>query len=187
MLRTQQGTLGIPCEEITFDYQLDCLDNTEKKPCYCGAANCSGFIGGKAKKIKAARKDDKKKKRKTPKISKTQQLRELADAHESECFKCKESGDLLMCDQKGCPKVFCLECIGEKTVPKGKWFCPVHYCDVEGCGKKAKIMCKSCPNSYCCEEHVAKSDEGDAPAVPDNSADFVCWECVHAIEQHAAA
>lgn len=71
---------AIPGEEITFDYQLDCLDNTEKKPCYCGAANCSGFIGGKAKKLKAVPKADKKKKRKTPKIRCVLQVADLVTA-----------------------------------------------------------------------------------------------------------
>jgi hypothetical protein len=39
------ATKDIPAgEEITFDYQLDTLGNADKKPCHCGAQNCSGFV-----------------------------------------------------------------------------------------------------------------------------------------------
>ena len=34
--------------ELTFNYNLDCLGN-EKKACYCGAQNCSGFLGARPK------------------------------------------------------------------------------------------------------------------------------------------
>ena len=38
------ATKDIPAgEEITFDYQLDTLGNADKKPCHCGAKNCSGY------------------------------------------------------------------------------------------------------------------------------------------------
>ena len=40
------------------------------------------------------------------------------------------------------------------ALAQGKWHCPVHYCDEPSCGKKSKIMCESCPNSFCCKEHV---------------------------------
>ena len=31
-------------EELTFNYNLDCLGN-DKKKCQCGAVNCSGYLG----------------------------------------------------------------------------------------------------------------------------------------------
>lgn len=38
-------------EELTFNYNLAC-DGETRKPCLCGAPNCSGFIGLKAQKQK---------------------------------------------------------------------------------------------------------------------------------------
>ena len=35
-------------EELTFNYNLDCLGN-DKTPCVCGSKNCSGFIGVRPK------------------------------------------------------------------------------------------------------------------------------------------
>ncbi|KAL5717047.1 hypothetical protein ACHQM5_010127 [Ranunculus cassubicifolius] len=40
------------------------------------------------------------------------------------CGICADFGDLLLCD--GCPRAFHKDCIGEPTVPRGKWYCP--YC-----------------------------------------------------------
>lgn len=34
--------------ELTFNYNLECVGK-EKKICRCGASNCSGYIGVKAK------------------------------------------------------------------------------------------------------------------------------------------
>ena len=34
--------------ELTFNYNLECV-GPDKKPCMCGAPNCSGFIGVKVK------------------------------------------------------------------------------------------------------------------------------------------
>jgi hypothetical protein len=36
--------------ELTFNYNLECV-GTDKKPCMCGAPNCSGFIGVKVNKV----------------------------------------------------------------------------------------------------------------------------------------
>ena len=36
-------------EELTFNYNLAC-DGEKRKPCLCGAPNCSGFIGLKVQK-----------------------------------------------------------------------------------------------------------------------------------------
>jgi histone-lysine N-methyltransferase NSD2 len=36
--------------ELTFNYNLECV-GTDKKPCMCGASNCSGFIGVKVNKV----------------------------------------------------------------------------------------------------------------------------------------
>jgi len=175
--------------EITFDYQLDCFGKAEKKKCYCGAKNCSGFIGGKAIKmgdIAGEKKKDKKdkgkkgKKKKSKAAAKSTQLKAAIDFHESECFRCKlDDGALLMCDTKNCPKVFCLACIGEDKVPRGQWHCPVHYCDEPSCGKKSKIFCETCPNSFCSKAHIINGPSGErvdlALEVP---SPYQCWDCV---------
>eukprot|EP00039_Didymoeca_costata_P001017 m.48850 g.48850 ORF g.48850 m.48850 type:complete len:1232 (-) comp10589_c0_seq1:188-3883(-) len=143
-------------EEITFDYQLDCLDNKkEKKVCYCGAGNCSGFIGVKPKENKESGKAKKvpKKKKKISKAKKEQML------HEDFCFDCKEQTDpLVMCDFKDCPRCFCLDCLQVQRVPSGVWHCPWHFCNAEECGQKSKVKCETCPNSFCAkhipEDHV---------------------------------
>lgn len=31
---------------------------------------------------------------------------------EDECFVCSDGGELMVCDVKGCPKVYHLECVG---------------------------------------------------------------------------
>ncbi|XP_068708846.1 histone-lysine N-methyltransferase NSD2-like isoform X2 [Montipora foliosa] len=58
-------------EELTFDYQLDCLGN-EKKKCHCGAKNCSSFLGVRPKnqiqEDKARKTGDKRKKKRIKKI-----------------------------------------------------------------------------------------------------------------------
>jgi hypothetical protein len=36
--------------ELTFNYNLESV-GTDKKPCMCGAPNCSGFIGVKVNKV----------------------------------------------------------------------------------------------------------------------------------------
>lgn len=47
-------------EELTFDYQLDTLGHVKMK-CFCGAPNCSGYLGEKAKSISNTKKTVKKK------------------------------------------------------------------------------------------------------------------------------
>jgi hypothetical protein len=36
--------------ELTFNYNLECV-GPDRKPCMCGAPNCSGFIGVKVNKV----------------------------------------------------------------------------------------------------------------------------------------
>ncbi|XP_076338191.1 histone-lysine N-methyltransferase NSD3-like [Tachypleus tridentatus] len=70
--------------------------------------------------------------------------------HEDECFRCGEGGEILMCDKKGCPKAYHLNCLNLTKPPYGKWECPWHHCD--DCGKASIILCVECPNSFC-KEH----------------------------------
>lgn len=130
-------------EELTFDYQLDCLGN-EKKKCHCGAKNCSSFLGVRPKnqvqEDKAKKTGDKRKKKR---IKKTV----VKEVHEDECYICGDGGELLMCDKGGCKKCYHKTCLGSDVNTRGKWICPWHFCD--DCGKWANIMCSECPNSYC--------------------------------------
>ena len=46
------------------------------------------------------------------------------DESNSACSACGFGGDLLCCDREGCVKVWHLECVHLKVVPKAKWNCP---------------------------------------------------------------
>ncbi|XP_015754821.1 PREDICTED: histone-lysine N-methyltransferase NSD2-like isoform X2 [Acropora digitifera] len=69
-------------EELTFDYQLDCLGN-EKKKCHCGAKNCSSFLGVRPKnqvqEDKAKKTGDKRKKKRIKKTVVKEDLRLSSD------------------------------------------------------------------------------------------------------------
>ena len=85
---------------------------------------------------------------------------------ESFCLKCKDGGDVLLCDYGGCTKAFHMRCCGLKTVPSGIWECPRHRCvkcgagpshtDAQGKPRKpdtgpASVVwsCRACPTTYC--------------------------------------
>ncbi|XP_071947092.1 histone-lysine N-methyltransferase NSD2-like [Antedon mediterranea] len=142
--------------ELNFNYNLDCLGN-EKKKCECGADNCSGFIGVRAKTAAAEATEEKLKKAKDKKKRKK---RKLEVKHEDFCFRCGEGGALIMCDRKTCLKSYHLTCLKLEKKPYGKWDCPWHHCDE--CGKVAKLLCVICPNSYCDthKENKSKVVEG---------------------------
>lgn len=52
-----------------------------------------------------------------------------------------------MCDRTSCSKCYHLKCLTLSDMPKGKWDCPWHFCDI--CGKRASYYCSICPNSFC--------------------------------------
>lgn len=156
--------------ELTFDYHLDSLGN-EKKRCFCGSKNCSGFLGLRSLKVvseedaKTKPKPKKKKKAKARPVSKKDggpggEEREMAiggaegegeveDRHDDECFICRDGGELLLCDRKTCSRAYHLECINRKVVPpkSRKWECPWHFCSK--CQKSAVSFCSACPVSFC--------------------------------------
>ena len=47
-----------------------------------------------------------------------------SDENDSACSKCGQGGDLLCCDCAGCVKVWHLECVKLRSVPKRRWRCP---------------------------------------------------------------
>ncbi|XP_033125490.1 histone-lysine N-methyltransferase NSD2-like [Anneissia japonica] len=156
--------------ELNFNYNLDCLGN-EKKKCECGADNCSGFIGVRAKTAAAEATEEKSKKAKDKKKKKKRKL-EMKVKHEDFCFRCGEGGELIMCDRKTCPKAYHLSCLKLEKKPYGKWDCPWHHCD--DCGKVAKLLCVICPNSYCDTHKVDKSKviEGLTVCIEHSDEDF---------------
>ncbi len=168
--------------ELTFDYHLDSLGN-EKKKCFCGSKNCSGFLGLRSSKvtseeeIKTKLKAKKKKKAKPRPPAKkgeddaaTQQEEE--DRHDDDCFICKDGGELLLCDRRACCRAYHLECINRKVFPSKskKWDCPWHFCSK--CQKPAVAFCSTCPMSYCSkhlQDNLSKRQEGN---------DLFCQACL---------
>lgn len=160
--------------ELTFDYQLDCLGNSDRKPCTCGASNCSGFIGLKPVAVSGAKRTMAGKELATPPKKKRRGTKKPPAAlHEDLCFKCQDGGSLLMCDYKECTKAYHLDCLGHSSSPRGKWFCPYHHCDK--CGKKSKLFCGQCPNSYCTMQHAQEFLDQPTPfPLASDGKTFVC-------------
>ena len=131
--------------ELNFNYQLEAFGES-KTPCMCGADNCSGFIGEKP--IKRSSLNEKAAKKKQVKI-----IKEIERVWNDYCFRCFDSGKLLKCDSKHCPKVYHLSCVEMDRQPREKWLCPWHHC--VDCGKTAHIQCLHCPNAYCKKHDTA--------------------------------
>ncbi|XP_028134400.2 uncharacterized protein LOC114329479 isoform X1 [Diabrotica virgifera virgifera] len=151
------ATVDIPADtELTFNYNLECT-GTEKKVCKCGAPNCSGFIGVKAKNDSAElRKPKKEKKKKEP-----EKPMELPP-----CYICQRKGRVSLCNNKICNKAYHLRCLKLKERPDSKKFvCPWHYCNV--CSKRTIRCCVKCLNSFC-----PSHSEGNVRY--DNLMGFVC-------------
>ncbi|KAK6306795.1 hypothetical protein J4Q44_G00219430 [Coregonus suidteri] len=130
--------------ELTFNYNLDCLGN-EKTVCRCGAPNCSGFLGDRPKTSGGQAVEPKGKKPK--KKVKKRRVRNEGKESEDECFRCRDGGQLVLCDKKSCTKAYHLSCLDRTKRPFGRWDCPWHHCDV--CGKPSEVFCQLCPNSFC--------------------------------------
>lgn len=162
--------------ELTFDYHLvvdsDTLVNSDRKVCHCGAANCSGFIGLKPSVIGGGKKAVSDKSGVAPAKKKRKLVKKPSRVHDDSCFKCQDGGSLLMCDFKNCTKAYHLECLGQNSPPRGKWYCPYHHCDV--CGKKSLLFCRSCPNSYCNMEHAQEYLKHANPFTLDADSMFTC-------------
>ena len=162
--------------ELTFDYHLDSLGN-EKKKCFCGSKNCSGFLGLRSSKVipeeevKVKSKPKKKKKPRPRLPTKRDEEESLEDTHDDDCFICNDGGELLLCDHKSCTKAYHLECINRKVVPpkSQKWECPWHYCSK--CQKAAVTFCGLCPVSFCSKHFKNEVSELT------ESCYFVCKSC----------
>jgi len=152
-------------EELTFNYNLETRGD-EKTACHCGADICSGFIGVRPK-MKSAPPTQATSKgvkggkgkngtastsRRRSQKSTPARRRSIQKNHDDFCFQCGSGGELVLCDQKDCPRSYHKECVNLPVVPKQRWICPWHHCDAENCGKPSTQLCSDCPASLC-DEH----------------------------------
>lgn len=157
--------IDIPAEsELTFDYRLECLGN-EKMKCFCGADNCSGFLGEKPKtnlQLKSHTTDPTKnkqsRKRKAKRRNTCTKYPKLDDTHEDECFICKEGGSVILCDYEDCSKVYHTKCLHLQVIPDS-FICPLHICS--RCSNEAVQKCRLCPTSFCKEHIPSQQSDGD--------------------------
>ncbi|KAL6905189.1 hypothetical protein ACP4OV_002790 [Aristida adscensionis] len=66
------------------------------------------------------------------------------------CFICFDGGNLVVCDRRGCPKVYHPACIKRDESffrSRGKWDCGWHICS--SCEKAVQYMCYTCTYSLC--------------------------------------
>ncbi|TVU32039.1 hypothetical protein EJB05_23755, partial [Eragrostis curvula] len=66
------------------------------------------------------------------------------------CFICFDGGNLVVCDRRGCPKVYHPACVKRDESffrARGKWDCGWHICSI--CEKAAQYMCYTCTYSLC--------------------------------------
>lgn len=66
------------------------------------------------------------------------------------CFICFDGGDLVVCDRRGCPKVYHPACIKRDEAffqSRSKWNCGWHICS--SCEKPVHYMCYTCTFSVC--------------------------------------
>ncbi|VAH05149.1 unnamed protein product [Triticum turgidum subsp. durum] len=72
------------------------------------------------------------------------------DEEEVVCFICFDGGSLVVCDRRGCSKVYHPACIKRDESffrSRGKWNCGWHICS--SCEKAAQYMCYTCTYSLC--------------------------------------
>ncbi|XP_060527554.1 histone-lysine N-methyltransferase NSD2 isoform X2 [Cylas formicarius] len=125
--------------ELTFNYNLECVGQ-ERKLCQCGALNCSGFIGIKAKPDPVATENNIRKSNR----KKTESPIPVLPA----CFICGKDKSDLACRHKSCDKAYHLDCLDLTNRTEGSRFiCPRHNCNM--CAKRTMRFCVKCINSYC--------------------------------------
>ncbi|KFK40187.1 hypothetical protein AALP_AA3G341600 [Arabis alpina] len=69
---------------------------------------------------------------------------------EDVCFVCFDGGSLVLCDRRGCPKVYHPACVKRTEAffrSRAKWNCGWHICTA--CQKDSFYMCYTCPYSVC--------------------------------------
>ncbi|XP_009395393.2 zinc finger CCCH domain-containing protein 19 [Musa acuminata AAA Group] len=91
-------------------------------------------------------------KRGRPPKAQGQAARTLSRRKEEEevCFICFDGGDLVVCDRRGCPKVYHPSCVNRDEAffrAKGRWTCGWHICS--SCERSAHHMCFTCTHALC--------------------------------------
>ncbi|XP_053972341.1 histone-lysine N-methyltransferase NSD2 isoform X2 [Hylaeus anthracinus] len=134
-----------PGEELTFNYNLAC-DGETRKPCLCGAPNCSGFIGLKVQKSQVtAPLIQQKKFEKIDKIKRQRRSRKHVT-----CWSCGQEidklEDFVVCDQKTCNKKYHNACV-EIDGTDSRFSCPWHHCTE--CGRRTSAHCAFCSVAFC--------------------------------------
>ncbi|XP_047325211.1 zinc finger CCCH domain-containing protein 19-like isoform X2 [Impatiens glandulifera] len=69
---------------------------------------------------------------------------------EDVCFICFDGGELVLCDRRGCPKVYHPSCVNRDEAffrAKGRWNCGWHLCSI--CEKNGHYSCYTCTFSVC--------------------------------------
>ncbi|WOL10071.1 hypothetical protein Cni_G18825 [Canna indica] len=69
---------------------------------------------------------------------------------EEVCFICFDGGNLVVCDRRGCPKVYHPACINRDEAffrSRSRWNCGWHICSI--CQKASTYMCCTCTYSLC--------------------------------------
>ncbi|CAK9806624.1 Histone-lysine N-methyltransferase, H3 lysine-36 specific [Anthophora plagiata] len=134
-----------PGEELTFNYNLAC-DGETRKPCLCGAPNCSGFIGLKVQKPQVTTPSVQQKKiEKIDKIKRQRRSRKHVL-----CWSCgqeiEKSTEYAVCDQKTCNKKYHKSCVIIDDTDS-RFSCPWHHCTE--CGRRTSAHCSFCSAAFC--------------------------------------
>ncbi|KAG8084166.1 hypothetical protein GUJ93_ZPchr0010g8653 [Zizania palustris] len=77
-------------------------------------------------------------------------VKKREDNEEVVCFICFDGGNLVVCDRRGCTKVYHPACIKRDESffrSRGKWNCGWHICS--SCEKAVHYMCYTCTYSLC--------------------------------------
>ncbi|XP_066584168.1 histone-lysine N-methyltransferase NSD2-like isoform X2 [Prorops nasuta] len=129
-------------EELTFNYNL-ASDGETRKPCLCGAPNCSGFIGLKANKQQMSVPQQKK-------IDKAEKMKRRKKRRNNGCWNCGKSipkeSNYLICSQKTCNRKYHSTCVEVENADL-KFICPWHFC-IE-CSKRTSAHCSFCSIAFC--------------------------------------
>ncbi|XP_050473903.1 histone-lysine N-methyltransferase NSD2 isoform X3 [Bombus huntii] len=135
-------------EELTFNYNLAC-DGETRKPCLCGAPNCSGFIGLKVQKPQVTTPSttgiQQKKFDKIDKMKRQKRLRKHVL-----CWSCGQEieklTEFVVCDQKTCNKKYHKSCVIIDDTDS-RFSCPWHHC--AECRRRTSAHCSFCSAAFC--------------------------------------
>ncbi|XP_076171754.1 nuclear receptor binding SET domain protein isoform X2 [Ptiloglossa arizonensis] len=130
---------------VNGDTRIAC-DGETRKPCLCGAPNCSGFIGLKVQKPQVTTPSIQQKKfEKIDKIKRQRRSRKHVM-----CWSCGQEieklEDFVVCDQKTCNKKYHNTCVDINDTDS-RFSCPWHHCTE--CGRRTSAHCAFCSAAFC--------------------------------------